>query len=75
MAKKSIAIYRILTLHFTTRVSFHDNLVLSQKGGIYVEEVVKIESITKAYGTLLAVDHVSLSVKRGIAIYDKIKTQ
>jgi len=32
-----------------------------------VEEVVKAESVTKAYGSLLAVDHVSLSVKRGTA--------
>ena len=30
-----------------------------------MEEVVKVKSITKSYGTLLAVDHVSLSVKRG----------
>ena len=32
-----------------------------------MEEVVKVESITKAYETLLAVDHISLSVKRGTA--------
>lgn len=32
-----------------------------------MEEVVKIESVTKAYGSLLAVDHVSLSVKHGTA--------
>lgn len=32
-----------------------------------MEEVVKVESITKAYGTLLAADHISLSVKRGTA--------
>ena len=32
-----------------------------------MEEVVKVESLTKAYGALLAVDHVSLSVKRGTA--------
>lgn len=33
-----------------------------------MEEVVRVESVTKAYGSLLAVDHVSLSVKRGTAI-------
>lgn len=32
-----------------------------------MEEVVKVESLTKAYGALPAVDHVSLSVKRGTA--------
>lgn len=32
-----------------------------------MEEVVKVESLTKAYGALPAVDHVSLSVKRGVA--------
>lgn len=32
-----------------------------------MEEVIKVESVTKAYGTRLAVDHVSLSVKRGMA--------
>ena len=32
-----------------------------------MEEIIKVESITKAYGTLLAVDHVSLSVKGGTA--------
>ena len=32
-----------------------------------MEEVVKVESVTKAYGALLAVDQVSLSVKRGTA--------
>lgn len=32
-----------------------------------MEEVVRVESLTKAYGALLAVDHVSLSVKRGMA--------
>lgn len=32
-----------------------------------MEEVVKVESITKAYGTLLAADHIRLSVKRGTA--------
>ncbi|MCI9576799.1 MAG: ABC transporter ATP-binding protein [Clostridiales bacterium] len=32
-----------------------------------MEEVVKVEGVTKAYGSLLAVDHVSLSVKRGTA--------
>jgi len=32
-----------------------------------VDEVVKVESLTKAYGALPAVDHVSLSVKRGVA--------
>lgn len=31
-----------------------------------MEEVVRVESLTKAYGALLAVDHVSLSVKRGM---------
>ncbi|MCI8609431.1 MAG: ABC transporter ATP-binding protein [Firmicutes bacterium] len=31
-----------------------------------MEKVVQVESMTKAYGTLLAVDHVSLSVKRGM---------
>lgn len=32
-----------------------------------MEEVVKVESLTKAYGALPAIDHVSLSVKRGTA--------
>lgn len=32
-----------------------------------MEEVVRVESLTKTYGALLAVDHVSLSVKRGMA--------
>lgn len=32
-----------------------------------MEEVVRVESLTKAYVALLAVDHVSLSVKRGMA--------
>ena len=32
-----------------------------------MEEVVRDESLTKAYGALLAVHHVSLSVKRGMA--------
>ena len=32
-----------------------------------MEEVVRVESLTKAYGALLAVHHVSLSVKRGMA--------
>jgi len=32
-----------------------------------VEEVVKVESLTNAYGALPAIDHVSLSVKRGTA--------
>ena len=32
-----------------------------------MEEVVKVESLTKTYGALPAVDHVSLSVKRGVA--------
>lgn len=32
-----------------------------------MEEVVKVETVAKAYGTLPAVDHVSLSVKRGTA--------
>lgn len=32
-----------------------------------MEEVVKVGSLTKAYGALPAVDHVSLSVKRGVA--------
>ena len=32
-----------------------------------MEEVVKVESLTKVYGALPAVDHVSLSVKHGTA--------
>ena len=32
-----------------------------------MEEVVKVENVTKAFGPLLAVDHLSLSVKRGTA--------
>lgn len=32
-----------------------------------MEEIIKAENLTKAYGTLLAVDHVSLWVKRGTA--------
>ena len=32
-----------------------------------MEEIIKVESVTKAYGALLAVDHVSLSVRRGTA--------
>ena len=30
-----------------------------------MEEIIKVESVTKAYGALLAVDHLSLSVRRG----------
>ncbi len=32
-----------------------------------MEQVLKVESVTKSYGALLAVDHVSLSVMRGTA--------
>ena len=32
-----------------------------------MEEIIKVESVTKAYGALLAVDHLSLSVRRGTA--------
>ena len=32
-----------------------------------MDEIIKVERVTKAYGALLAVDHVSLSVKRGTA--------
>ena len=32
-----------------------------------MEEVIKAENLTKAYGTLLAADHISLWVKRGTA--------
>ena len=32
-----------------------------------MEEVIKAENLTKAYGTLLAADHVNLRVKRGTA--------
>ena len=38
-----------------------------QCGAALPEEVVKVESLTKAYGALPAIDHVSLSVKRGTA--------
>ncbi len=32
-----------------------------------MDEIIKVERVAKAYGALLAVDHVSLSVKRGTA--------
>ena len=32
-----------------------------------MEKIIKVESVTKAHGALLAVDHVSLSVRRGTA--------